>query len=317
MNKKNDYENIILENNNDVEIEYNEDFTSEKIKSLNKFPTKLNNNQEFYVDNSRKNFSKSLNFNFRQCFAPISKKKKSNKDPAPLKFKKNENINKYNNHQQIIAEDALSEKESSINDESSISEDSEKNDNDEIKDIENNTNSKINTDNNNINNDYNNQKDEDINVNININEIKNEILMKKYEHKTISVFNSKNKNNIDNNKMKVLRNELSKIKLKCLKEYYKEVEYAIKNKDKNKYRLDLVKKKNENDKEYKIITINKIEEKKNQSEDDDENQDMSNFRTTISFMGSKMNKEKKNKKKENKGVTIFDVLIGKKVGNKK
>ena len=304
MNKKNDYENIILENNNDVEIEYNEDFTSEKIKSLNKFPTKLNNNKEFYVDNSRKNFSKSLNFNFRQCFAPISKKKKSNKDPAPLKFKKNENINKYNNHQQIIAEDALSEKESSLNDESSLSEDSEINDNDEIKDIENNT------DNNNINNEYNNQKDEDIN------EIKNKI-MKNYEHKTISVFNSKNKNNLDNNNMKVLRNELSKIKLKCLKEYYKEVEYAIKNKDKNKYRLDLIKKKNENDKEYRIITINKIEEKKNQSEDEDENQDMSNFRTTISFMGSKLNKEKKNKKKENKGVTIFDVLIGKKVGNKK
>ena len=70
MNKKNVIEDIILENNNDIEIEYNEDFSSEKTKSLTKFPIKITKNNEFNIDNSRQNFSKSLNFNFRQCFAP-------------------------------------------------------------------------------------------------------------------------------------------------------------------------------------------------------------------------------------------------------
>ena len=322
MNNKNEKENIILGNNNNIEIEYNEDLTSEKIKSLNKFPSKLNKNREFYIDNSRKNFSKSLNFNFRQCFAPISKKRKSLKNPAPLKFKKNENINKYNNQNQIIAEDALSEKEASLNNEDSISMDSDINKvTDEINNINNiqdNTNNIINNPENNniINNENNNPKEEDINVNLNI----NKEVMKHYEHKTISVFNSKNKNNKDNNNMKLLRNEFAKIKLKCMKEFFKEVEYEVKKKDKNKYRLDLVKNKNEIDNDYRIITINKIDEinKNNQDEDENECQDMRNFRQTINFMDSKKNKEKiKNKIIDNKGTTIFDVLISNKFGNKK
>ena len=77
MEQKNDVENIRqdLENNNDnIQIEYNDDddFELEKTKSLNKFPLKVINN-EFYLDDIYKNFSKSLNFNFNKCFAPKPK----------------------------------------------------------------------------------------------------------------------------------------------------------------------------------------------------------------------------------------------------
>ena len=52
------------------------------------------------------------------------------------------------------------------------------------------------------------------------------------------------------------------------------------------------------------ININKKEEIKN-SKNDEEIGDMSNFRKTISFNTSKLTK----KKSEEKGITIYDVLL--------
>lgn len=322
MIKINDIENLNIENNNDIEIEYNEEFTSEKIKSLIKFPSKLNQSKEFYLDNSRKNFSKSLGFNFRQCFAPKFKIKISNKNPSPLKFEKNENNINLNSKNQIISEDALSEKESSFNNESSFSSDSEKDS--EIEENINIKNSMSNTEfindikNNQNNNDHSisTPENENINKNININEIKNNESKnhikqdktkgdnkKSYEHITIAFFNSKNSNSKDN--IKSIRNNLFKIKKKNLQKMYRETEYLIKQNEKIKYRLDLLKKNNNTDNEYKIIPINNIEENNNSDEDD--TQDMSNFRTTISYSDSKSNKEK-NTKKEKEGYTIFHLL---------
>ena len=77
--------NIILDMDN-VEIEYNEDFDSNKTKSLIKFPNK---NKEFNIDNPSKNFSKSLNFNSRQCYAPKIKYKKKQKKTFTNFFQKN------------------------------------------------------------------------------------------------------------------------------------------------------------------------------------------------------------------------------------
>ena len=78
MNRKNVVENNDLEINtddNDIQIEYNNDFELEKTKSLKKFPLKIITNNEFYLDDIYKNFSKSLNFNFHKCFAPKPKRK--------------------------------------------------------------------------------------------------------------------------------------------------------------------------------------------------------------------------------------------------
>ena len=124
MSKKNNIEDIILDNNDEIEIEYNEDFSSGKTKSLTKIPTKITKNDEFHVDNSRKNFSKSLNFNFRQCFAPKIRSKKSSKNPTQI-FKKNKS--NINNQEHIITEDFLSEKGSSLNNDSFEASDLENN----------------------------------------------------------------------------------------------------------------------------------------------------------------------------------------------
>ena len=113
MNQKNVVENIGIEidpNYNDIEIEYNYDFESEKIKSLNKFPLKITTNNEFYLDDIYKNFSKSLNFNFHKCFAPKPKLKQSSKNPTPIIYEKQIDIYNLNTEAQIITEDAYSEK---------------------------------------------------------------------------------------------------------------------------------------------------------------------------------------------------------------
>jgi hypothetical protein len=290
MSKKNEFENLNLEN--DVEIEYNEEeeISPDKTKSLTKFPSKIEKNNEFRLDSSYKNFSKSLGFNFKQCFAPKSKIRYSNKKITPLIFKKNENICNLDTQDRIITDDAISEKESFNNESSFSSDDSEV-------DYENN-NTNINT----INDESNNNDNNIINNNTqkleeNDNDKKNNI--KAYEHKTIGIFNTKNNYNTKEN-MKSMRNSLYKIRLKCIKEKNKEVEYLIKEKDKNKYRLDIIKntRKYEIDNEYKIIPINNI-----QDNSDEDNEDMSNFRTTISYSNSKLNQ-----KNEDKGVTIYDVL---------
>lgn len=293
MSKKNEFENLNIEN--DVEIEYNEEeeISSDKTKSLTKFPSKIEKNKEFCLDNSYKNFSKSLGFNFKQCFAPKSKIRYSNKKITPLIFKKNENICNLDTQDRIITDDAISEKDS-FNNESSISSDSEadyENNNTNINTINDESNNNIITDSNNINNNNTQKLEEKVND-------KNDNI-KAYEHKTIGIFNTRNNYNSKEN-MKSMRNSLYKIRLKCIKEKNREMEYLIKEKDKNKYRLDIIKntRRYEIDNEYKIIPINNI-----QDNSDEENEDMSNFRTTISYSNSKLNQ-----KSEDKGVTIYDVL---------
>lgn len=293
MSKKNEFENLNIEN--DVEIEYNEEeeISPDKTKSLTKFPSKIENNKEFCLDNSYKNFSKSLGFNFKQCFAPKSKIRYSNKKITPLIFKKNENICNLDTQDRIITDDAISEKDS-FNNESSFSSDSEadyENNNTNINTINDESNNNIINDNNNTNNNNTQkleEKEKDKNNNI-----------KAYEHKTIGIFNTRNNYNSKEN-MKSMRNSLYKIRLKCIKEKNREMEYLIKEKDKNKYRLDIIKntRRYEIDNEYKIIPINNI-----QDNSEEENEDMSNFRTTISYSNSKLNQ-----KSEDKGVTIYDVL---------
>ena len=290
MSKKNEFENLNLEN--DVEIEYNEEeeISPDKTKSLTKFPSKIEKNNEFRLDSSYKNFSKSLGFNFKQCFAPKSKIRYSNKKITPLIFKKNENICNLDTQDRIITDDAISEKESFNNESSFSSDDSEVDYENNYTNINTINDESNNNDNNIINNNTQKLEEKD-------NDKKNNI--KAYEHKTIGIFNTKNNYNTKEN-MKSMRNSLYKIRLKCIKEKHKEVEYLIKEKDKNKYRLDIIKntRKYEIDNEYKIIPINNI-----QDNTDEENEDMSNFRTTISYSNSKLNQ-----KNEDKGVTIYDVL---------
>ena len=301
MSKKNEFENLNL--GNDIEIEYNEEeeISPDKTKSLTKFPSKIEKNNEFYLANSYKNFSKSLGFNFKQCFAPKSKIRYSNKKITPLIFKKNENICNLDTQDRIITEDAISEKDS-FNNEISISSDSDndyENNNTNFNTNVNESDNKIINENINNNNNIQNLKDND---NDKINNIKT------YEHKTIGIFNTRNNNNSKEN-MKSMRYSLYKVRLKCAKEKNKEVEYLIKEKEKNKYRLDIVKntRKYEIDNEYKIIPINNI-----QDNSDEENEDMSNFRTTISYSNSKLNQ-----KVEDKGVTIYDVLKSNKTNKNK
>ena len=297
MSKKNEFENLNLEN--DVEIEYNEEeeISPDKTKSLTKFPSKIEKNNEFRLDSSYKNFSKSLGFNFKQCFAPKSKIRYSNKKLTPLIFKKNENICNLDTQDRIITDDAISEKDS-FNNDSSLPSDS---DSDEpYENISTNMNTNPDEPNNKIINDK-----EDQNLKEKINDVKNKNI-KAYEHKTIGIFNTKNNYNSKEN-MKSMRYSLYKIRLKCIKEKNREVEYLVKEKDKNKYRLDIIKntRKNDIDYEYKIIPINNI-----QDNSDEDNEDMSNFRTTITYSNSKLNQ-----KKEDKGVTIYDVLRGNKRKN--
>ena len=200
--------NIILDMDN-VEIEYNEDFDSNKTKSLIKFPNK---NKEFNIDNPSKNFSKSLNFNSRQCYAPKIKYKKNKKRPSPIFFKKIQNEYTMKRQCDAISEDLLSEKESSLSDDSSSSEYSLNNIEEE-------------------NNNQNNEKNENDKGNI----------KKIYEHKTIAVFpHQGNKDKQNKNSIKIFRNNLHKIKMKYSQIKNKEQEFTLKNKFKKKFRLDSI-----------------------------------------------------------------------------
>ena len=329
MNQKNDVEKICQnqeENEEDNYFDYNDDFISDKTKSLNKFPLKLITNEDFYLDDFYKNFSKSLKFNSHKCFAPKPKIKQSSKNPTPLIFEKQNDIKNLNTDIRILNEDAYSEKELSLN-ESSFSSDFEneinnkKSDNNDLM-----NNLSINNNNNYIisksllENNYSDKKSEDKDMGlfenkINVVEDEKEIKdLKKYGHKTITVFSIKNNNNdiYQKGNIKSIRNSLFRAKLKILKDKNKEVEYFIKNKMKIKYRLNLInnnsKKNNHNFDFYKIIpiNINNDEEKSNQKGNSID--DMSNFRQTIKYNNSKLNSMNKEENKE-KGVTIYDVLL--------
>ena len=329
MNQKNDVEKIYQnqeENEEDNYFEYNDDFISDKTKSLNKFPLKLITNEDFYLDDFYKNFSKSLKFNSHKCFAPKPKIKQSSKNPTPLIFEKQNDIKNLNTDIRILNEDAYSEKELSLN-ESSFSSDFEneinnkKSDNNDLM-----NNLSINNNNNYIisksllENNYSDKKSEDKDMGlfenkINVVEDEKEIKdLKKYGHKTITVFSIKNNNNdiYQKGNIKSIRNSLFRAKLKNLKDKNKEVEYFIKNKMKIKYRLNLInnnsKKNNHNFDFYKIIPININDDEEKSNQKGNNIDDMSNFRQTIKYNNSKLNSMNKEENKE-KGVTIYDVLL--------
>ena len=330
MNHKNVHDNNDINDKDDFQIEYNDDFDSEKTKSLNKFPMKTLSNEDFYLDDTSKQFSKSLNFNFHKCFAPKFKIRQSSRNPTPIIFEKQSNISNLNTQDHFITEDVISEKEQSLDNDSSYSSDFENDDktfdflninsNKQIKKTKCiNSNKVINSNNNNnyiiskhlLDNSSKIIEDKKDNVNqINIKEDnKNEnISIKKYEHKTINEFPIKN--NVNDNcakgNMKSLRNSLFRAKIKCLKEKNKEVEYSIKEKVKMNYGLDIINSKNDNELEkYKVIKINNVNECNDNNGDVE---DMRSFRQTISYNTSKLTSENK-KIIEDKGITIYEVLI--------
>ena len=323
MKQKNDVDNYgqeLEDFKDDIQIEYNDDFTSEKTKSLNKFPLKIITSNEFFLDDMCNNFSKSLNFNFNKCFAPKPKFKQSSRNPTPIIFEKQTNISNLNTQDHIITEDAYSEKEVSLDNDSCSSED--ENQNDEInnsdykkdfiiKDIEYNDQ--------NINDKYiisknlliknKEKKSEDQtdlyenNINI-IEDEKENKNVKIYGHKTINIFPFKN--NCTKGNLKSIRNSLFRAKMKSLKAKNREVEYSIKDRAKIKYGLNLINNKSKkiehNHEICNVIPIN------NNEKNEEEKEDINNFRKTISFKASKLNLENK-PKKDDKGITIYDVLI--------
>ena len=287
-----DKESHIIFDLNNVEIEYNEDFDSNKTKSLTKFPNK---NKEFKLDNPSKNFSKSLNFNSRQCFAPKIKFKKNNKRPSPIFFKKIQNEYTMKTQCEAISEDLLSEKESSLSNESSSSDYSS----DNLEDNNNNNNVK--------NSQQNKNKNEKSNI---IKEKENKNDMKTYEHKTIAVFpHQSDKDKQNKNNIKIFRNSLHKIKSKYSKIKNKEQEFTLKNKFKKKFRLDLIisNKKNNINNEYIVIPINNNNDN-TKSNSDDDSDDVSNLRETISYNQSKLKKDKEKKKDSQQVINIYEVL---------
>jgi len=331
MNHKDGSDDKDAKDKDDFQFEYNDDFYSEKTKSLNKFPTKTLSNEDFYLDDTSKNFSKSLNFNFHKCFAPKFKIRQSSRNPTPIIFEKQSNISNLNTQDHFITEDALSEKEQSLENDSSYSSDFENDDKtfdslniNSDKQIKKtkciNGNQAINS-NNNTNNyiisksllDNSNKTIEDEKDNVNqLNIIednkKEDISIKKYEHKTINEFPSKNNfnDNYAKGNMKSLRNSLFRVKIRCLKEKNKEVEYSIKERVKMNYGLDIINSKNDIKLDRcKVIKINNVDESNDNNGD---GEDMSSFRQTISYNTSKLNFENK-KKNEDKGITIYEVLI--------
>ena len=291
MHKKEKNEYLFFDE--DIEIEYNEDFESSKTKSLKKFPIL---NKYFEIDNSKIG-SKSVKFNSRICFAPKIKFKQNNKKPSPLLFKRKANFHNISTQYDIINEDILSEKESSLNNDSSSSDSMEEEINPNINDANINENNKINE----------NQKDSNKNEKLNSDiqyiskpETKNNI--KFYEHKTIGEFNclfSKGKKN--KNSIKLFRNYLHKVKMNNALIKNKEQEFTINSKMNKLYRLDLINnsKKLDLNNEYTVIPIQKEEN----HDSDEDNNDISNLRGTISYIKSKQNKEKKNK-----SISIYEAL---------
>ena len=323
MNQNNDDENsdINIDKKDDgSDIEY--DFTS---KSLNKFPTKMLTNNDFYLDDTRKSFSKSLKFNSHKCFAPKPKIKQSNKNPTPIIYEKQSDIYNINVKEKIVIEDALTEKEPSLDNDNSFSSDFENLNNDYNKNYKNTDVNYSRQFSNYIISknllDISEKKNEDKNeglcqdqINI-IEDIKEKNNLQKYEDKAntsypikIAYTNAFIKGNI-----KGIRSSIYRAKMKSLKEKYREVEYSIKDKIKKKYRLDIENKKTKKlgyNKDFcKIIPIsnNKKEDMIEDKKDEDE-ENMSNLRKTISYNDSKLNFEK-NKTNENKGITIYDVLL--------
>lgn len=336
MNQKNDVDNFDLNkdnNDDDFDLDYkDDDFMSAKTKSLNKFPLKKLLSNEFYLDDIYKNFSKSLKFNSHKCFAPKPTIIQSSKNPTPIIFEKQSNFHNLNIQDDIIKKDAFSEKEISLGNESSFSSDFEN------ENIQSNNKKIIYNDinYNNLNN-YNNnnyiisknlldisdKKSEDKNESLYENKInsieddKDNTNLKLYEHKTITSFPIKNNynDNYAKGNIKAIRNSLFRAKIKSLKKKCREVEYKIKDKMKIKYGLNIYN--NESKKiEYnfefcKVIPINNNKKEENNNVDkknDEDNEDMSKFRKTISYNNSKMNIEN-NKKKEDKGITIYDILL--------
>ena len=335
MNHKNVDDNNDVNDKDDFQIEYNDDFDSEKTKSLNKFPMKTLSNEDFYLDDTSKQFSKSLDFNFHKCFAPKFKIRQSSRNPTPIIFEKQSNISNLNTQDHFITEDAISEKEQSLDNDSSYSSDFENDDqtfdflninsNKQIKKTKYiNSNQVINSNNNSnyiisknlLDYSIEDKKDNVNQINIMKDNKNQNISIKKYEHKTINEFPIKN--NVNDNcakgNMKSLRNSLFRAKIKCLKEKNKEVEYSIKERVKMNFGLDKINSKNDNELEkYKVIKINNVNECNDNNGDVE---DMRSFRQTISYNTSKLTSENK-KIIEDKGITIYEVLITNKINKNK
>ena len=269
-------------------------FNAEKTKSVAKFLPKkiIITNNDFPIDNTRKNFSKSLMFNFPGYYAPKTKIKYSKKIPELIIISKTKPENEYKEEEN---EHALSEKDAS--DASSDSEDevlSPEETNKEIKaepnDIEINqlsTESKSSIENNKTDNDL--QK-----------------IKKAYNHYSIGIFPS-NREYQDNKSIRVWRSNLCKIKNNCVKNYYKEMEYKIKEEFKQKYSFDIkaIPKKENICKIIEIHAMENIEDKKEDNKIDEDNEiNMDDFRKTISFNTLAHKKKLKNIK----GFTIMDIL---------
>ena len=266
-------ETIDQEKSKKISQNEEEDFETEKTKSVSKFPTnKIISNNDFTLEEMPKNFSKSLKFNFPGHFAPKLKIRYSNKIPAPLNFRKyTSQENTYN--EDVENENALSEKDASFD--SIVEPNSPQPELNEVVSTE--SKSTI----------ENKQK-------------------KAYEHYSIGIFPTMRESYefADHKSIREWRSILFNIKNNNVKKYYKEVEYKINEKSKKKYRLDIVRNNTKKEDKCKIIEIHAMEHKE---VEDDENLNMDNFRNTISFNASSYNKQLN----QLKGFTIMDILMHK------
>ena len=268
---------IDSENTKNISQNDEEKFNTEKTKSLSKFPTnKIINNNDFTLDVIPKNFSKSLKFNFPGHFAPKLKIRYSNKIPAPLFFKKyntEENLK-----EDIENENALSEKDASF-DSDSIESDSPRPEINEIASTESKS------------------------------TIENNMKQKKvYWHYSIGIFNSMKSQYefADHKTIREWRSNLFNIKNNDVKKFYKEMEYKISEKSKNKYGLDIVKNNTKKEDICKIIEIHAMEHKEEEEEEGNK-VNMNSFRNTISYNTASYSKQLN----KIKGFTIMDILMHK------
>ena len=135
--------------------------------------------------------------------------------------------------------------------------------------------------------------------------------VKTYGHKTINIFPFKN--NCTKGNLKSIRNSLFRAKMKSLQEKNREVEYSIKDRVKMRYGLNLINNKSKKmEHNYEICNVIPIN---NNEKNEEEKEDMTNFRKTISYNVSKLNLLNK-QKNDDKGITIYDVLITNKKNKK-
>lgn len=265
-------------------------FNAEKTKSVAKFLPKkiILSSNDFKIDDTRKNFSKSLMFNVPGYFAPKLKIKYAKKIPESIKINKT----KQENDCKEEDEHALSEKDASFDSADDVLSPEE-------------VNKEMMTEQNDI--EINQFSTEKSTIENNKTDDNKENIKKAYNHYSIGIFPS-NVEYTDNKSIRVYRSNLCKIKNNCVKNYYKEMKYKIKEEFKQRYSIE-TKPAPKEENICKIIEIHAMENIEDKKEDDKINEmakmNMEDFRKTISF--STLN----HKKKMNniKGFTIMDILI--------